>query len=177
MIAHNETEKFQNRSHTARLFMAATAAVIAIAFSSVPAGGSGAETPSSPAETINANFLSGPAGIQVQAQRAANAPPDSATGEFTAHISLGPLNVLTLQGPVTCLDVRGDQAGLFYPITSSSPAVFSDLHSGVFIYLSLSASGKPRMTGFLPVPLASTTSCPPGLALLPVTSGTATLTP
>jgi hypothetical protein len=177
MIARNETKKSPTRTQKATLFMAATAAVIVIALSSVPAGGSGAETPSSPAETINANVVSGPASIQVQAQRAANAPPDSATGEFTAHISLGPLKVLTLQGPVTCLDVRGDQAGLFYPITSSSPALFSDLHSGVFIYLSIDASGKPRMEGFLPVPLASTTSCPPGLALLPVTSGTATLTP
>lgn len=134
MMARSKVKKSLSHSQSAWLPLATIAGLAVIALSTVPAAGSIAATatatPSSPAEAITANVVSGPANIQVQAERAANAAPDSASGEFSAHISLGPLNLLTLQGPVTCLDVRGNQAGLFYPITSSSPALFSDLHSG-----------------------------------------------
>jgi hypothetical protein len=127
-----------------------------------------------PAQSAVADVNSGPFHIQFNAQRAAGAPPTAATGTFTANLSLGSLPLGSFSGPVTCLDVRGSRAGLFYPITSSSPSLFSMLNSGVYIYLQLDSAGKPQFAGFLPVPFASVSSCAPGLTLLPVTSGSAT---
>jgi hypothetical protein len=129
-----------------------------------------------PAETITANVASGPFAIAVQARRPANSPATSAVGTFVAHFSLLGANVFTLRGPVTCLDVEGDRAGLFYPITSSDPSLFAATKSGVFIYLQNDSSGRAEAIGFLPVPFQTVKSCAPGLALLPVTSGSVTLT-
>jgi hypothetical protein len=145
----------------------AVAAVMAVSSSSALAA---------PAQRAVADVSSGPFNIHFNAQRAAGAPPTAATGTFTANLALGSVSLGSFSGPVTCLDVRGNQAGLFYPITSSSPSLFSMLNSGVFIYIQLDSAGKPQFVGFLPVPFASVSSCAPGLALLPVTSGSATLT-
>lgn len=131
----------------------------------------------SPFESVVAHISSGPFHIDVAAVRPADSPATSASGVFDAHGTLGSTTFTRLHGPVTCLDVRGDRAGLFYPITSSDPPLFAKLHSGVFIYLQLNKRGKPITLGFLPVPIASTKSCAPQAALMPVTSGTATLVP
>jgi hypothetical protein len=130
---------------------------------------------SSPAESIMASVASGPFQIQVSAHRAADAPATASKGSFVAHFEVGGTDLFTLRGPVTCLDVVGDQAGLFYPITSSDPSIFAATDAGVFIYLDTDASGKAKSVGFLPVPFHSVKSCKPSLALLPVTSGNATL--
>ena len=122
----------------------------------------------SPAEHATADLFSGPFHVQFDAQRAANAPADSATGSFTGTLT----GVGFFAGPVTCLDIEGNRVGLFYPITSSSPSLFSMLGSGVFIYLQFSGA-QPQSITFLPVPFARTTSCTPLPGLLPVTSGTA----
>jgi hypothetical protein len=128
-------------------------------------------------ESVVANVASGPFHIDVTASRAVDAAPDTATGVFTAHFTLGSATVFTLHGPVTCLDVRGGNVGLFYPITSSSPPLFAQLHSGVFIYLYAAKGAIPARVGFLPVTISSTKNCAPGLALLPVTSGSMTIAP
>ena len=161
-----------NRSTTAVL---SSLAALAIAVVTVPAVSAGAAT-SSPAESIVANVSSGPFHIMVTGSRAANATPDTATGTFTAQVSLGSASLFTLHGPVTCLDVRGNSAGLFYPITSSSPTIFSKIDSGVFIYLRAAGKGLPALVGFVPVPVHRTKTCAPGAALLPVTSGSVSLT-
>jgi hypothetical protein len=153
-------------------------AVVGLALgSALSFGASEASATVSPAETITANVSSGPFHIEVTASRPANSAVTAATGSFTAHFVLGSTTLFTIAGPVTCLDVVGHQAGLFYPITSSDPSLFAATDSGVFIYLDTDAHGKARSVGFLPVPLQKMKSCAPGLALLPVTAGTATLTP
>jgi hypothetical protein len=155
-----------------------TTALVVIAFGSAAvAGASAAGASTSPAESITANVTSGPFHIEVTAQRPANSPATAATGTFTAHFTLGAITLFSLRGPVTCLDVVGHQAGLFYPITSSDPSIFAATDSGVFIYVDTDAHGKPKSVGFLPVPLQKVKSCAPGLALLPATAGTVTLSP
>ena len=152
--------------------IAATAVLTAGVLAATPPAAAG-----TPAESVTAAVASGPFAVQIQASRPANAPATAATGTFTAHVALGGLPLFTLHGPVTCLDVRGNRMGLFYPITSSDPSVFAQLGSGVFIYLQVSAAGKPQLLGFVPSPLKRTNSCAPGLALFPITSRTATLSP
>jgi hypothetical protein len=129
-----------------------------------------------PAQSATADVTSGPFHIQFTAHRAADAPSGAATGDFNAHFTIGGATLFSVGGPVTCLDVRGNRMGLFYPITRSSPSLFSMLNSGVFIFLTRNASGKPSLVGFLPVPFSSSEFCVPSLTLLPVTSGTATFT-
>lgn len=156
-----------------RIAVLAGTAVLAAAI--IPAAQ--AASASSPAETAVADVSSGPFHVQIQAQRAAGAPANAATGFFQAHGAIAGLNLLSVAGPVTCLDVRGNRMGLFYPITSSDPALFARLHSGVFVTIQLSRTGKAQLLGFLPAPVSSTKSCAPGLAPLPITGGSATLTP
>lgn len=155
-----------------RVTRRAVCAAVAVAAASAVSTGSAL---AAPAQSAVADVSSGPFHIQFSAERPANAPPTAATGTFSANLSLGSLSLGSFSGPVTCLDVRGNTMGLFYPITSSSPSLFSMLNAGVYIYLQLDSAGKPQYAGFLPVPFASVSSCAPGLALLPVTSGTATL--
>jgi hypothetical protein len=153
--------------------LAALAAAVLAAGILVVAMPAGATTR---AQSVVAAVSSGPFSVQVSAQRAAGAPADAATGTFSAHGAILGLPLFALQGPVTCLDVRGNRMGLFYPITSSDPPLFAQLHAGVFFYLQLSSTGRPTLLGFVPSPLSHASSCAPGLALFPVTAGTATLT-
>ncbi|MDT4936896.1 MAG: hypothetical protein QOG80_567 [Pseudonocardiales bacterium] len=156
-----------------RIAILAGAAVLTAGIGTVaPAAGA-----SSPAESVTARVSSGPFTVQIQAQRAANAPATAATGTFSAHGTIAGITLFSVAGPVTCLDVRGNRMGLFYPITSSVPALFAQLHSGVFVTVQVSAAGRPLLLSFQPSPMSHASSCPPGLALLPITSGTAALTP
>ena len=139
-------------------------------------GAAGPAHASAPQESVVADIASGPFHIMVTASRAVTSAPNTATGVFTAQFKLGSTSVFTLHGPVTCLDIRGGNVGLFYPITSSTPALFAQLHSGVFIYLAAAQGALPARAGFLPVPIATTKSCAPGAALLPVTSGSISIT-
>jgi hypothetical protein len=149
---------------------------IAAAVAGAALGAMSSSASAAPAQTAVADVTSGPFHIQFNAQRPANSPPNAATGNFIAHATVGSLTLMTLQGPVTCLDVRGNRMGLFYPVKSSNPPLFAQLNGGVFVYLTLDNAGKPQFSGFLPVPFTKVSSCAPGLALMPVTSGTATLT-
>jgi hypothetical protein len=150
----------------------ATIPLAAVAASAIPAY---AATGAAPAVSVVADVASGPFHIDVTASRTAGGAPDTATGVFTAKFTLGGITLFTLHGPVTCLDVRNGNVGLFYPITSSNPALLAQLHSGVFIYFASAKGALPARAGFLPVPIASTKSCAPGAALLPITSGTLTI--
>ncbi|MDP9116245.1 MAG: hypothetical protein M3O28_03080 [Actinomycetota bacterium] len=164
------------RSRVVPVGAAAAVTALALAALTVSPAASAAVGPVSRAQTVLADVSSGPFHITVTARRAPNAAADSATGQFAADVSLAGFRLSSLSGPVTCLDVQGHRAGLFYPITSSSPSLFSHVNSGVFIYFQLSDTGVAQSVGFLPVPIASTRSCAPSLALLPVTSGSVTLT-
>ena len=130
----------------------------------------------SPAQTANGDVTSGPFHIVFHAQRAANAPANAATGTFDADTKLGPLTLMTLHGPVTCLEVRGNQMGLFYPIASSTPPIFSMLRTGIFIYLTVDGAGHATNVQFLPVPIITTTGCAPLLPPLLPATGSAVLT-
>jgi hypothetical protein len=154
---------------------AAAASVAALAITAAAGAGSAAAA-TSPAESATADFMSGPFHVQFNAQRAANTPADAATGTFISHVAIGGFNLATLQGPVTCLDVRGNRMGLFYPVASSSPGAIASLIKGVFIYVTLSKTGHSRQVGFAPSLSASTKSCPPFPGIAPIMSGTVTLT-
>jgi hypothetical protein len=127
------------------------------------------------AQSASGTLTSGPFTLQFTASRAAGAAETAATGSFSGRLSLANSTLMELDGPVTCLDVVGDQVGLFYPVRSSIPTGFSKLVQGVFIYAQLGRDGKPQSLSFLPVPTSQTNSCPPLPAYLPVTAGTLTL--
>jgi hypothetical protein len=129
-----------------------------------------------PGQSAVGDFVSGPFHAQFHATRAAGAPATSAKGDFTATSSAGPLALMTVAGPITCLDVVGNRVGLFYPVSRSSPSLLSMLGAGVFLYAQLGPDGKPQSVTFVPVPYAKATSCSPLPALLPINSGTLTLT-
>ena len=131
----------------------------------------------SPAEHATADFMSGPFHVQFTANRAANAPADAATGTFVARAAIGPVALTTLQGPVTCLDIRGVHLGLFYPVTSSSPAFLGQAIHGVYIYVTDNTAGKAESVSFRPTSARTATTCPPVPGIFPITSGTATFRP
>jgi hypothetical protein len=73
-------------------------------------------------------------------------PFEPVTGHFTAKGSLGgvPGTEFHFEGPVTCLMVEENRAGLFYPIKNAKPPIFEG--QGVFIFLKDNgnpASGDP----------------------------------
>jgi hypothetical protein len=143
----------------------------------VATGALGAAAPAiagSPAEHAVADFMSGPFHVQFTADRAANAPADAATGSFVAHTVIGSTTLLTLQGPITCLDIRGTQLGLFYPVASSSPSLIGQVFHGVYIYVTDSSDGKAQSVNFLPTVASTATSCAPLPGIAPITSGFAT---
>jgi hypothetical protein len=140
-------------------------------------GAAAGSAQAAPTQRAVGNFVSGPFHAQFHATRAANAPATSAKGDFSATSSVGPLALMTVGGPITCLDVVGNRVGLFYPITRSSPSLLSMLGSGVFLYAQIGPTGQPQSVTFAPVPFAKATSCAPLPALLPITSGTLSLTP
>jgi hypothetical protein len=87
------------------------------------------------------------------------------TGHFHAKgaTPLGPFNI---DGPVTCLNVIGREAGLFYPVRDPEPPAEP---SGVFIFLRDNgnpANGDPAdQIGFVPLPVGEEIpefpTCPP----------------
>jgi len=126
------------------------------------------------AQSASGDFLSGPFHFRFSAQRAAGAPQTAATGTLTATLELGGNALTMVSGPVTCLDVVGRRAGLFYPITEANPFVLSALR-GVLLSVQLGADGKPQSIMYVPF-LNSVSSCAPLPGVLPITSGTLTLT-
>ncbi|MDQ6746149.1 MAG: hypothetical protein M3Z27_09090 [Actinomycetota bacterium] len=157
------------RTRTSRGLLTVLCAVAAGAISAGPAEASGAQSASG-------NFMSAPFGVVFSAQRAAGAPEISATGTFTATTLAGHTPVMSISGPVSCLAIVGDRLGLFYRVTSSTPTVFSQLGGGVLVYLQRAANGQPAKVSFLPVPVTHVPSCDPTAAVVPIQSGTLTLT-
>ncbi len=157
------------RARTRTGLLAALCATAALGLAAGPAQ-------ATPGQSAVGDFTSGPFHAQFHATRATGAPAGAAKGDFTATSSVGPLALMTVAGPITCLDVVGNRVGLFYPITRSNPTVLSLTGSGVFLYAQLGPDGKPQSVSFVPVPFAKTSSCAPLPALLPITSGTLSLT-
>jgi predicted lipoprotein with Yx(FWY)xxD motif len=146
-------------------------AVAAVAYGATSAIGS------TPAESVKANFISGPFHITFTANRAADAPATAASGTFHATASAGSTSLLTLAGPVTCLDIVGHEIGLFYAVGSATPsAVYAVIH-GVYIYVTDSSAGKPLYVNFVPSTSSTASSCAPIPAVVPITSGTAQIDP
>jgi predicted lipoprotein with Yx(FWY)xxD motif len=154
--------------------LAATALLLA----ALLGAGSAQASTVSPAESISGDFSYPPFTLQVSAQRAAGAPADAATGSFTGTLSIGSTKVGDFMGPVTCLDVEGNSAGLFYPVTSSDPSVIAAVPFGVLVTVTRTSTGQPLGVTFLPVPGTQVSSCAPmASTLFPITSGTLTFTP
>ena len=157
---------------SSRVFGWAAASVLILS------AGSAQAATMSPAETLSGNFSYPPFSIQVNAQRAAGAPANAATGSFTGSLSFGGAKAGDFMGPVTCLDVEGNSAGLFYPVKSSSPSVIASLPFGVLVTVTRTSTGQPSGVTFVPVPETQVSSCAPmSLVLFPITSGTLSFTP
>jgi hypothetical protein len=93
-------------------------------------------------------------------------------------LPIGATGVFHLEGPVTCLDVRGSRAGLIYPVTSASGTV-GKFVKGMAVYITMvdGGPGKPDKMGFVgPAPLGSLTVCPPLATFLTSTSGDVVVT-
>ncbi len=103
-------------------------------------------------------------------------------GTFSAHgaiqdlIGGSQLLPFHFKGPITCLDIQGHNAGLFYPIEESESPIFSG-HFGVLIFIHDSgSSGQPDQFGFLgPLPITASPICPPGPTPFTVSKGDFTI--
>lgn len=126
-------------------------------------------------QSLKADVTSGPFSFKVDAFRRAGTRSTEATGTFDAKTSLGGAQLMDIHGPVTCLDVRGNRVGLFYPIDRSNPPLFAQAGAGVFIYLTLDGRGNATNVTFAPVPSRTTIGCSPQPGLTPAT-GSATAT-
>ena len=110
-------------------------------------------------------------------------PFEPVRGHFTAKgalVSLGgtEAGAFHFEGPVTCLTVVGNRAGLYYPLKSSDPPQYEG--QGIFITLQDNGnprSGVPDQVGFVgPVPAPQNPlACPPGPTPLAATSGNITI--
>lgn len=157
-------------SRTRRATIAATGAltvVAAVGVTTPTAGASGAE------QRVVADVTSGPFHLRIDARRAADTRSTEATGTFDAETSVGPLALMDLHGPVTCLNVRGNRVGLFYPVERSTPSLFARAPTGIFIYLTVDGRGGAKAVSFLPVFSRTTIGCAPLPAYMPAT-GSAT---
>lgn len=97
-------------------------------------------------------------------------PLQPVSGHFEAFGDVLPLSgtnptAFHFGGPVTCLTVVGNRAGLFYPLAQATPSAFQ----GMGVFISLTDNGNPShgnppdQIGFVgPVPIPATLTCPPG---------------
>jgi hypothetical protein len=89
--------------------------------------------------------------------------PEPVSGHFHAK-GVTPLGPFNIDGPITCLTVFGNEAGLFYPVKNPEPPAEPD---GVFVFLRDNgnpASGDPPdQIGFIPTPgpIPVPLGCPP----------------
>lgn len=101
------------------------------------------------------------------AARGGPSPNVKARGFFKAKGALvGPVEALpfALRGPITCLHVEGNEAGLFYPVRGASPEALEG--QGVHIYIEDNGRTRrgdpPDRMGFVgPLPLPEPSECPP----------------
>jgi hypothetical protein len=106
-------------------------------------------------------------------------PFEPVSGHFHAkgEVVPGVAGEFDLEGPVTCLHVMGNRAGLFYPVRDPDPPE----PNGVFVFLEdngESAGGDtPDMIGFVPVagPIEEPLFCPPGPTPFELTHGNITI--
>jgi hypothetical protein len=161
------------------LAVAAAAMALAPASASAGQGGSGGSDRDSAVGT-GENAI----GRVSFAAHAGRSPLDPVTGHFTARGELAELGstevgAFRFEGPVTCLTVSGNRAGLFYPIKNATPAVFEG--QGVFVFLEDNGNpeggGDPDRIGFVgPVPVpADPVLCPPAATPFPLREGNVTV--
>lgn len=108
-------------------------------------------------QTLEGTLESGPIGFSVQARRTAAGVVSGqfkATGSLAAIIGVGGLVPFDFQGPVTCLDVKGDQATIYYPLQNSTPEPVAAVFGGVLITVDGDPDGGLGHFSFAPVPVA-----------------------
>jgi hypothetical protein len=96
--------------------------------------------------------------------------PSDASGYFTSDSPFGP-TLNHLEGPVTCLDVSGNQAGFVYRVQRASPPVLFD-GKEVKVSIQDNGHGGADKIGFsLPVPVGTFKDCAPGDSSFTVSRG------
>lgn len=122
------------------------------------------------AQSATANVVSaGTFFIEFKAKKPAGVPETGATGFFSGAAKIAGTELIKFSGPITCLNVSGNNVGIFYPITKSNPAAIAAFGAGVFIYLTTDGKGQAVTMTFLPAPTKSTDGCAPLPGLFPAT--------
>ena len=146
--------------------------------SSARASATSSASATSPLETIEGDFSYPRFGIQVYAERLGGQPATAALGYVIGSLSLGGAKVGDFDGAVTCLDVEGNSAGLFYPVQSADPGVLAVVPLGMLVTVTRTSTGKPLGVSLIPVPSTHVSSCAPMKStLFPITSGQLSFTP
>jgi hypothetical protein len=146
--------------------IAITAALALLAWLALPAGGLASHT-DGPGQGSPRDFVVGTGVNEIGrvsfAGHGGPSPLEPVTGHFHAKgaTPLGPFNI---EGPITCLTVFMNEAGLFYPVRDPERPAEPD---GVFVFLRDNgnpASGDPPdQIGFIPTPgpIPIPLGCPP----------------
>lgn len=154
----------------------ATAGVGAAAFT-LPADFPLTPAPTETAQTAKGNVASsGTFFFQYEAERAAGAAENEATGFFAGRATSPVGDVLNFAGPITCLYNLGNRTALFYPINNSQPELVAEFGAGVFIYVKHDGAGNATAFNFVAAPVSSTDGCYPIVPELFPATGTATAT-
>lgn len=127
-----------------------------------------------PAQTATGNVTSGPVKMAFEGQRGANTNANQATGTFEGRMVIGSLGLMSVKGPITCMDVRGPHVGIFYPIKQSSVPLL-DKGLGVYMNITTDGKGNAKRVAYSVVPRKAVPSCAPAPTFLPAT-GFAALT-
>lgn len=127
-----------------------------------------------PAQTADVDASSGPTHMTWTGHRAADAPANTASGFFQADLKVNGLGLMHLEGPVTCMTVKGNHVGMFYPVTKASPSLLAS-GTGVYINLTNDGNGHAKSFSFSLVPRTKVPICDPAPTFMPL-SGKAVLT-
>lgn len=155
----------------------ATIAAIAV----TAAGGATATAGAAGSQSLKGKMTAGGIDVTFDAKRAAGAKAQSATGTFKAKgtpvaaMGLPPeVGSIDLNGPISCLETRGQDASFYYAFDKSSTggALLGSSGAGMIVSLKKESATSYRM-GFTPmlsafVPMVG---CDVGTAPLFVTSG------
>lgn len=163
---------FHTISRRGRLAIAA-GAVAALGFAAAPAG-------AADAQSTKGTLKAGGMDVTFSAKRAAGAPATSATGSFVAEgvpVSIvgvpSDVGRIRLSGPITCLEIRGEDVSFYYPFDDKSTSgLLGNLQAGMLVSLKKGSADKYNM-GFTPmlsafVPMVG---CDVDVTPLAVTSG------
>lgn len=76
---------------------------------------------------------------------------------------------MDVEGPITCLDVRGNRLGVFYSSTKSKSSLMTALRFGVYMNITTDGRGNAKSVSYSVVPFKTTGGCKPAPTPCPPT--------